>query len=195
MWVHTRTPGSRNPSAPYNQDYFPYRPRKPVRCRNWFPVRLLLFTQVSSWSKRYGFNFKCCWALPALYPLCPQGEHRHSEPSKPHSCNDSPEAALTRREELYSSPLIRLPPVTPPVPRKKTLLFGIGSSRSHWNKLVWEDPVMNSLKSIFWNTDRKRQKRQRTLSFPKQGMFQFVLSREMLWTTFTTGFLKQTLKT
>lgn len=37
---------------------------------------------------------------------------------------------------------------------------------------------MNSLKSIFWNMDRKRQRR--TLSFPKQGMFQFVLSREML---------------
>lgn len=53
---------------------------------------------------------------------------------------------------------------------------------------------MNSLKSIFWNIDRKRQMR-RALSFPKQEMFQFVLSREMLQATFTTGFLKQTLKT
>lgn len=54
---------------------------------------------------------------------------------------------------------------------------------------------MNSLKPIFWNTDRKRQKRKRTLSFPKQEMFQFVLPRKMLQTTFTTRFLKQTLKT
>lgn len=55
--------------------------------------------------------------------------------------------------------------------------------------------MKDSLKPIFQNIDRKRQKRKRTSSFPKQEMFQFVLSRETLQMTFTTGFSKQTLKT
>lgn len=50
------------------------------------------------------------------------------------------------------------------------------------------------LKINFLEHQQKKDKRKRTLSFPKQEVFLFVLSREALPMTFTTGFLKQMLK-
>lgn len=67
--VYTSGPGMQEPfSSPYNWDHFSHWTRKPVRCRIWFSVWLLVFTQVSTWCK-YRLSFKHCSALSALYPL------------------------------------------------------------------------------------------------------------------------------
>lgn len=199
--VHTRNPGSRNPSQPHTIGIiFLTDQESQLDVGIGFLCGSCFLTKFPADQRNMGSILSAAehCQLCILYVLRgstgtqnPQNHIPAMTPLKPHWPGGQTCIPL-----LWSDCLL-----LPPSSQENTLLFAIGGSRSHWNKLNLHlvtpglrGPDDEQLKIHFlerW----QRKKRQRTLSFPKQGMFQFVLSREMLWTTFTTGFLKQTFKT